>query len=189
MSNFSCDLLEKVSFNFTALDNLARQIALHCPGSRHLYSISPAILTVETCQLVTGQTNTANSWQRYAGPDIWARIATYKLPLVQLIFQFVRPPLGADVDVFVLTHLIGDPIDTVSSLMYILGRCTQRAKRFQATTNEDEKEVFEGPRCTHWKAFTIIAVSADECNRSDIADMLLDIRYYFLLLFTEVDWS
>src|SRR5436190_22946547 len=82
------------------------------------------LLTMEACQNLVG----GGSWQLYPTRDILTRLMTWKAPLVQLIFQFPRPPLGASVGFFTIFHLVGDPIDTIASLLYTLEVCQRRVK-------------------------------------------------------------
>ena len=84
---------------------------------------------------------------------------------MQLIFQFPRPPLGAKVEIFTIAHLLGDPIDTISSLLYTLATCQSRAEmlRKKGITDQD------------WKNLALIMDSYDECGKSQAAIELEDL--------------
>ncbi len=56
---------------------------------------------------------------------ILTRFQTWKLPLFELMMQFPRPPHGLAVEAFSLAHMMGDPIDTLASLIFSL-HCAQR---------------------------------------------------------------
>lgn len=52
--------------------------------------------------------------------DIWSRISTWKLPLIQLIAVVPKPPLGIFVQVLTVMHLISDPIGSMQDLLHRL---------------------------------------------------------------------
>ena len=80
-------------------------------------------------------------------------------PLVQRIFQFPCPPLGAKVGIFAIAHLLGDPIDTISSLLYKLAVCQSRAELLRKKGISDQD----------WKALALLMDSYDECGDSQAA--------------------
>ena len=55
-------------------------------------------------------------------------MTTWKLPLVQVIASFPRPPLNLKIEIFVMAHLLGDPIDTAQNLLRKLAKCQARAE-------------------------------------------------------------
>ena len=59
---------------------------------------------------------------------IWVRLTTWKFPLLQLVAQFARPPLGFAEEAFTMAHLLGDPIDTINNLLQKLSSCQRRAR-------------------------------------------------------------
>jgi hypothetical protein len=100
-------------------------------------------------------------WTAYPISDIWNRIVVWKLPLLQLLSQFPRPPLGPSVETGVMMHLLGDPIDSVASMLLTLSICQERAqqaKQLCVTKRGD-------PRYQRtWKGLAIIMVSYEECG-------------------------
>lgn len=57
---------------------------------------------------------------------MWSRLTTWKAPLIQLIATFPKPPLGYLVEIFVILHLISDPIGSIEDLLYKLECCQGR---------------------------------------------------------------
>ncbi|KAF1973167.1 hypothetical protein BU23DRAFT_640840 [Bimuria novae-zelandiae CBS 107.79] len=126
------------------------------------------MLTDKTCRIMTGTTNSIwTGWTRYPIEDIWTRIVTWKLPLFQLAVQFPRVPLGFNVETATILHLLGDPVDSMTSLLCTLAISNCRARLAKATckdvgiTEEERKYEFT------WKALALIMVSYDECGKSD----------------------
>ena len=62
---------------------------------------------------------------------IWACLTNWKFPLLQLVAQFPRPPLGLGAQAFVIAHLLGDPVDTIRNLLRKLATCQRRAKKWE----------------------------------------------------------
>ncbi|KAH8901127.1 hypothetical protein GQ53DRAFT_850519 [Thozetella sp. PMI_491] len=61
-------------------------------------------------------------WWVYPAAAILARLIDFKLPLLQLVFQHPRPRLviGRWSQVLAFLHLVGDPIDSMSSNLFTL---------------------------------------------------------------------
>ena len=103
-------------------------------------------------------------WLHATTFSIWTRIVTWKLPLFQLVAQLPRPPLGAGVETAVLVHLLGDPIDSMVSMLLTLSMCDTRAKQAKKIC------LASGVRPSHseyhrtWKSLAIMMVSYDECG-------------------------
>ena len=82
-------------------------------------------------------------WSVYAAARILARLIDFKLPLLQLISQNPRPRLiiGWKAEVLTILHLVGDPIDSMSSSLFTLATCralfrnTRRRMEVMATQN------------------------------------------------------
>jgi hypothetical protein len=70
-------------------------------------------------------------WTAYPISDIWNRIVVWKWSLLQLLSQFPRPPLEPSVEMGVMLHLLGDPIDTICSMLITLNLCRRRARMAQ----------------------------------------------------------
>ncbi|KAH9223586.1 hypothetical protein DL95DRAFT_517706 [Leptodontidium sp. 2 PMI_412] len=108
-------------FQFESLWIITKAIYDSCPNDTRLFQSTEA-LTQEACEVFAGR-----SWTVYPKGDIWARLATWKFPLLQLVAVFPRPPLNFRTEFFVLAHLIGDPISTISNLLLKVASCQRRA--------------------------------------------------------------
>jgi hypothetical protein len=100
------------------------------------------------------------------------RIATWKLPLFQLVSQFPRPPLGPGVETTTLAHLLGDPIDSFMNMFLTLARCDARAKQAKEICKDSKISQSSAEYRQIWKSLAIIMVSYDECSLSEKADDL-----------------
>ncbi|KAH0534014.1 hypothetical protein FGG08_007377 [Glutinoglossum americanum] len=69
-----------------------------------------------------------------------------------LIGLFSLPSLGFKAKIFALVHLIGNPIDTIWSLLYKLAVCQERARKYKG------QDRYEGS----WKGMALLSVSHDE---------------------------
>lgn len=139
-------------FDFDLLFQYFLKIYNTCPSDPRLVS-GTQLLTLKASMEFAGETFAWTSWTAYDPGSIMARLLTWKTPLVQLVFSFSRMPLGLNVELFTLNHLIGDPIDTLASLMYTLELCQARAMRFKDEGMTDEE----------WKAKALIETSIAEC--------------------------
>lgn len=61
----------------------------------------------------------------------FARLTIWKVPLLQLISLFPRPPLDFWTEVFVLVHLVGDPIGKIRSLIIKISKCQVMTKEWR----------------------------------------------------------
>ncbi|KAH8896216.1 hypothetical protein GQ53DRAFT_803762 [Thozetella sp. PMI_491] len=76
------------------------------------------VLTMNAVRNMTGSTTGWMSiwqWTPYQGDLILSRLQAWKLPLVQLLMLFPRPPHGTMIELFSIVHLMGDPVDTSPS--------------------------------------------------------------------------
>src|ERR1700712_2610177 len=76
-------------FQFSSLWLITQAIA-SCPGDPRLFNGLPK-LTDSSCRLFTQKTSWPQSWTPYPAADIWARLTTWKFPLLQLVAVFPRP--------------------------------------------------------------------------------------------------
>jgi hypothetical protein len=122
------------------------------------------MLTHSSCLLFTHK----KSWTPYPAADIWARLTTWKFPLLQLVAVFPRPPLTILAELFVLVHLLGDPISTTNNLLLKLASCQARALFWKDKFEKGEIRLPPPadpplPACQIiWKGLTAIVDSYDE---------------------------
>ncbi|KAI9782334.1 MAG: hypothetical protein M1839_005207 [Geoglossum umbratile] len=88
----------------------------------------------------------------YPLPDIWIRATVWKLPLLQLVVQFALTPMGSWGWLFAVVRLIGDPLNTLFSLLKKLDMCQTKALKWRKNLKEP----------VEWKAFTLIEESCEE---------------------------
>ncbi|KAK3380507.1 hypothetical protein B0T24DRAFT_664495 [Lasiosphaeria ovina] len=164
--------LRYVGFDFPALFNFLQEVIqnstdpLQSPYLQQGQAGSETYLSLthDVCLAITG------SWALYEQQDIWNRIVTWKLPLLTLLFQFSRPPfafrLWTNTNVFMLVHLVGNPINTIASLLATLDACQRRAteirQRIEAHQRHSGKASPWRRTAVLWKRFTIIDVSYAE---------------------------
>jgi hypothetical protein len=170
-STYSCanpypNCTNAASFEFASLWIITQAIAT-CPTDTRLFNSQP-MLTNHACLLFTHK----KAWTLYPAADIWARLTTWKFPLLQLVAVFPRPPLTFGTECFVLLHLLGDPISTIANLLLKVASCQARAAlwKYRLRPNGEEEQLINLwaglPRTpSHdglWKALTAIVDSYDE---------------------------
>jgi hypothetical protein len=139
-----------------------------CAAGSEILFDGTRMLTNAACQRITGLTNSIwSGWTAYPISDIWNRIVVWKLPLLQLISQFPRPPLGPSVETGIMMHLLGDPMDSITSIFVSLAICQERAQRAKdlCGLRQDDPDFSKT-----WKGLAIIMVSYDECGLSGKVD-------------------
>ncbi|OCK80882.1 hypothetical protein K432DRAFT_404298 [Lepidopterella palustris CBS 459.81] len=141
------------------IDTLAK-----CPGSS-LFFNGTNLLTEAVCKKFTGETNSPWSWTKYPSIDIFTRLITWKLPLFQLVSQFPRPPLGLSVQAFAIAHLLGDPIDSIASILTSLAMCETRARSTRNLCRPGRRSALWDQPDRDWKVISIIMTSYDECGK------------------------
>jgi len=87
------------------------------------------------------------------------RFQIWKVPLIQLLMLFPRPPHGAAVELMSLFHLMGDPIDTIASLIFTL-QITQNRLRSLGTNGMSRKKLEE---------LTLLIMAFEEVGSDEIA--------------------
>jgi hypothetical protein len=111
-------------------------------------------LTLNAVLRWTGEKS--DTWRPYPANDILNRLLAWKLPLISLIAQFPRPPLSVSVEIDAIAHLLGDPIDTIASLIFTIHVCWLRARML--------KDKRLGLRASEWKAIALVLQAFDECS-------------------------
>lgn len=139
--------------NGTAVVDLT---GLECPSDGRFVRGTP-FLTKAACEALVGR-----RWKPYLPRDILTRLMAWKAPLVQLIFQFPRPPLAASVQIFTILHLTGDPIDTIASLLFTLEVCQRRVELLFKQEMAD----------SDWKAIALIMASYEEIGNTEACEEL-----------------
>jgi hypothetical protein len=121
-NNSSCPSIPPVGtkqdFSFEGLYEYLQDIVAHCPlnDTRLVYQDGEYFLTLAAALRWTGEK--WNTWDPYPPNDILKRLLNWKLPLLNLLANFGRQPLGAITEISTIAHLVGDPIDTISSMFY-----------------------------------------------------------------------
>lgn len=183
-------------FEFTALWTITQNIFQACSNDSRLFrtidrlpTLNNISLTQEYCEAVAGADWTKYSgsdiwnryceavagahWTRQSGSDISNRLATWKFPLLQLVASFPRPPLGLNVECFVIFHLLGDPVDSLWHLLLKLKDCERRAKFWRAQFDGPLHRFAEDLPQQVWKSLTLITDAYDEWDQGDDAIAIL----------------
>ncbi|KAF2117639.1 hypothetical protein BDV96DRAFT_643991 [Lophiotrema nucula] len=158
-------------FDFGEIYDVYQHLNQTCSAESDIFFTGSRMLTLATCVLIT-QTSYSiwTGWTPYSISDIWARIVTWKLPLAQLVAQFPRPPLGFAVETLTMIHLLGDPIDSVTSMLVTFKKCDARVKEAKKACSDVEIEPQHPEYDRTWKALAIIMVSYDECGKPENGD-------------------
>ena len=177
----TCDNLKIPKFNLTELWDRTQTIYRNCPDSGRLSTLGPtgspperfASITFKECTAIAG-----DDYGTYGKFDIWSRLSTWKFPLFQLIAVFPRPSLSAKVEFFVITHLLGDPIDTMTNLLLKLTDAQEAALYWKTSAAAiSVSPAREGdlvpPRQRLWKALTLVTDTYDEWSMGPRAKRIL----------------
>jgi len=155
-------------FEFAGLYNAYTYLNQTCEPGREIFFEKTRMLTNAACERITGNDGSIwTGWTAYPISDIWNRIVVWKLPLLQLLSQFPRPPLGPSVETGIMMHLLGDPIGSVSSMIISLAICQKRAKQAKEMCVENGIQENHPDYARTWKGLAIIMVSYDECGASE----------------------
>ncbi|KAI9805301.1 MAG: hypothetical protein M1833_005754 [Piccolia ochrophora] len=155
-------------FDFAKLWDIAKNIKKANPDDERLFfPIGPDGLPDRSRTLLTKaaciSSNTkGDNFAYYKVSETLDFVLLWKVPLIQLLAQMQRPPLGFGAGLFTMTHLIGDPIDTIWSLSFKLWRCTCQANDWIRLQGEED-----------WEIFTLIVTSYDEWGEGDRVQTLL----------------
>lgn len=159
--------VSRLGFDFPSLCTYLQHIQAACATDTRLFGVQSGVATTSnasftraSCVAIAG-----SSWTSYPAEDIWTRLTTWKFPLFQLIVSLPRPPLGIEVQIFVINHLLGDPIDTIDNLLLKLSKCQENAQFWK---NLQEQR---------WKQLTMITDAYIEWDQGHTAR---DILYTFI---------
>ena len=163
------------NFELASLWNITKNILQYCatdprlvqPAGSHP-TLHNAALTQNACESITN-----GQWKYYPAADIWTRLVTWKFPLLQLVFQFSRPPLSLRAEFFAIVHLLGDPVDTIRNLIYTLSNCQRRAQYWKKQFSDTLLPLIGDKPDREWKALALITISYDEWGQGDKASKIL----------------
>ncbi|KAK7190822.1 hypothetical protein PSPO01_02985 [Paraphaeosphaeria sporulosa] len=154
-------------FSFEGLFAEYTHLNSTCPKNSTIFFKETGMLTVESCRIMTGTPNSIwTGWTPYPIEDIWTRIVTWKLPLFQLAVQFPRVPLGFNVETATVIHLLGDPVDSLMSVLFTLATCHSRACLAKEICKESGLKEDDRDYVFTWKALALVMVSYDGCGKS-----------------------
>jgi hypothetical protein len=154
-------------FEFAGLYNVYTNLNATCAAGSEIFFENTRMLTSAACDRITGNNNSIwTGWTAYPISDIWNRIVVWKLPLLQLMSQLPRPPLGPSVETGIMMHLLGDPIDSVASILLSLEMCQRRARQAKDLCMASVMKHDHADYARTWKGLALIMVSYDECGAS-----------------------
>ena len=158
-------------FDFDGLFTEYTYLNTTCPTGSDIFFKETRLLTDVSCRIITRTSSSIwTGWTPYPIEDIWTRIVTWKLPLFQLAVQFPRAPLGFNIETATILHLLGDPIDSITSLLLTLAMCRSKAHRAKDMCKAVRIQE-EHPEYTRtWKALALIMVSYNECGEFDTVE-------------------
>lgn len=154
-------------------------------ASQVLYHHCGIKLSVAQCKKLSGETSW-RTWTPCTSNDVWSLLLNWKLPLLQLISQFPRPPLGFWTQAFVLVRLVGNPIGTVADLLHTLALAQSRARFWNRVCTGRCAEphtslcLRDKMLVEDWKALAIITVSYDEWNEGSRASRAIFIAMWYV---------
>lgn len=184
----------KLHFEFPSIWSFTQRIHERCPTDPRLFKAAngtslPA-LTKDACEHIAG-----SNFNYYQSSVSWTRLTTWKLPLLQLLATFPRPPLGLLSQFFVMAHLLGDPIDTIKNLLFKLSKCQSRAKTwkgrkklFVEQDSPDDGRVHLKDHLTlsldeqleqdqRWKALALLSEAYDEWGKGDDSVVVMYVSF------------
>lgn len=146
-------------FDLNALWAIAQAINDTNPLDPRLFYPYRPLLTYDACVELNAE---GNGWGLFVMSDVRYRFQLWKTPLIQLMAQMQLPPLGWKSNIFVVLHLIGDPLDTIWSLSHKIYLTHRRVEKWS-----HEKDC---------NAMATIVVSYDEWGEgSKMEDTLLHV--------------
>ena len=162
-------------FHFASLWEHTQNIQKACANDTRLFipnggiaSPHNASLTLVACAAIAGL-----AWTYYPGVDTWTRLTTWKFPLLQLVASFPRPPLSLKVNCFVILHLLGDPIDTIKSLLAKMSSCQRTAEYWRSECENILEKRVENDEDRDWKALALLTDAYGEWGEDEQAKLTL----------------
>lgn len=162
MSSYNATSIRR--FDFATLWSITQAIKDANPADPRLFyplvggvvDKTRTLLTYKACIQLNSK---GNAWVPFAKSDVRQRFLLWKAPLIQLIAQMQLPPLGWKSNLFVILHLIGDPLDTVWSLSHKIFLCHTRGAKWSGDRD--------------WKALGMITISFEEWGEGDQTEKAL----------------
>ena len=186
-SSYSCDhpypnCTNPLGFQLSIMWTISQNIYMACPTDWRIFDQAGQAISEAACEQIVGST-----WTYYPRADIWARLTTWKFPLLQLVAMFSKPPLSYKVGIFVVFHLLGDPVSTIRDLLRKFSTCQSRAQFWDYelshslchVIHEDDPVSRHKNRVRKWKALAIIVDAYDEWGQ-DKGDCARDFLYEVL---------
>ena len=169
--NRTFQVLTDQNFNFQAAWQYTKDVNATCPWDPRLFGVSSCQFDINSPLLTYDATKqfVGAAWSAYPFIDVWNRITTWKTPELQLVVMFPRPPLSFSVELMVITHFLGDPIDTIQHLHLTLYNCQRTADFWKPKA----QEIFGEDNDEGWKALGIIeATYAEWAREMDAREVL-----------------
>ncbi|KAK0652397.1 hypothetical protein B0T16DRAFT_490259 [Cercophora newfieldiana] len=119
------DALLKGAKNMTELAGTILKIKETCPkdmldpAKGILSFVAANALTTGNPELIAG----FGAWTTYQAKTIIGRLIDFKIPLIVLILQLARAPLGSFIESFTVLHLVANPSDSIASFFHTLSFC------------------------------------------------------------------
>jgi len=127
-----------IPFRMDEIFKLQQHAANVCPDwpGLVLWNDTTRVFSGDEIARITGSSSDSflSIWNftPYDSDIILRRFQAWKIPLVELLMQFPRAPHGAAVETMSFFHLMGDPIDTIASLIFTLQVTQNRLRRFRS---------------------------------------------------------
>ena len=93
-------------------------------------------LTFKGCVNAVGNTITY-----YSRQGVYDRVILWRIPLLALWLTATLPPFGLHTQIFTLLHLVGDPIDSIWSLLYRLDLAKRTVRWVQRENADSDKKI------------------------------------------------
>jgi hypothetical protein len=175
--NMDCSLStirnRTMGFDFEPLYNVNMYLNQTCPQSSDIFFPGTWTLTEPVCRKISGISDSIwSGWTPYPTSSVINRMLTWKLPLLQLVSQLPRPPLGPHVEAANLARLLGSPIEFFTDMLLTLAMCSARANQAKRVCREVEMDPSNLEYNRTWKSLAIIMVSYDECGLTEKADSI-----------------
>ncbi|KAK3315715.1 hypothetical protein B0H66DRAFT_269943 [Apodospora peruviana] len=135
-----------LAFTTESYWSIQKNISDLCPNHPYLKP-DTATLTTEAARHLAGLSNDdfISIWQFWTYPTdlILVRFQAWKLPLIALVALFPRPPHSKTIGLLALFNLLGNPINTIASLILTLDCTRLLVQRFRRQNGMSYKRCLE----------------------------------------------